>query len=581
MDVVVSGVVVSTSVNPLIADVVTYLSDDSRKQVLHLLSDDSGKFKDFVNASIRFVPWPPPRPPCLPVHPPPLPVCSPVLPPLLPCGHKFDVPGRVDNAQIWEKELIRRRDTRKRECRIARQGLCRLTERIAAQLGALHDCRPAEGFAARLKDDVAKEMKLFDALEHKSVVIEVDGKGAWDAELDLTDLANYVTKKVLDSMGFVHVSISDYSRKMVNDVNVEIHRVKFKADFVVLDYANEGEHSIMFGRDFLTTTKRQVNFGLGKIKMNLTMFEEVNSVIDLLEEIRSTSEEVVKMGKANRNKGYNINKLTPPPSLKLEEIPSTSTIPPQPIYYPLTSKQREKMKEVLDIRYKELEELFLKCWRTILYKDLRLGDPRSYQTNLIMVDNTQSKAMEEVKNVRIQVGYQAYVVDLLVLDIPVDPELPLLFGWHFLRTCGAIIEMGRGEDDWLGNFEVGGDEDGNAKYGPVTPSFLDIKDDMERALAMEAYFNPFKNIIVFKKLVDFLGSLSVQLKNIDLGNEGYGTYKKIDGNGNWHAKFEIVTPSGNTLRDMMKLEYIYEGDGDVFFDYSWERALSIDDEVYT
>ncbi|GKC42937.1 hypothetical protein Tco_1060659, partial [Tanacetum coccineum] len=224
--------------------------------------------------------------------------------------------------------------------------------------------------AARQK--VAKEMKLFDALEHKSVVIEVgnqkfaistkaplwafgepfmryslsckvDGKGAWDVELDLVDLANYVTKKVLDSMGFVHVSISDYSRKMVNDVNVEIHRVKFKADFVVLDYANEGEHSIMFGRDFLTTTKRQVNFGLGKIKMNLTMFEEVNSVIDLLEEIRSTSEEVVKMGKANRNKGYNINKLTPPPSLKLEEIPSTSTIPPQPIYYPLTSKQREKM----------------------------------------------------------------------------------------------------------------------------------------------------------------------------------------------------------------------------------------------
>ncbi|GKF92841.1 hypothetical protein Tco_0279560 [Tanacetum coccineum] len=126
-----------------------------------------------------------------------------------------------------------------------------------------------------------------------------------------------------------------------------------------------------------------------------------------------------------------------------------------------------------------------------------------------------------------------------------DPELPLLLGRPFLRTCDAIIYMGRGtlciddevichtyvpkprsksyvetfkmegEDDRLGNFEVGRDKDGNAKYGPVAPSFLDIEDDMERALAMEAYFNPFKNIIVFKKLVDFLGSLSVQLKNID------------------------------------------------------------------
>ncbi|GJZ48669.1 hypothetical protein Tco_0602501, partial [Tanacetum coccineum] len=102
---------------------------------------------------------------------------------------------------------------------------------------------------------VAKEMRLFDALEHKSI----------DAELDFADSANYVTEKVLDSMGFVH------------------------ADFVVLDYANEGEPSIMFGRKFLATTKSQVDFGLGKIKMNLTMFEEVNSVVDLLEGIGSSS----------------------------------------------------------------------------------------------------------------------------------------------------------------------------------------------------------------------------------------------------------------------------------------------------
>ncbi|GJY39940.1 hypothetical protein Tco_0426304 [Tanacetum coccineum] len=229
-----------------------------------------------------------------------------------------------------------------------------------------------------------------------------------------------------------------------------------------------------------------------------------------------------------------------------------------------------------------------------------------------------------------------------------------------------------GENDWLGSFKVGRDEDGNVKYGPVAPSFIDIEDDMERALAMEAYFNPFKN--------------------------------KIDGDGDWHARFEIVTPirrkfnrafktktttrklSGkfktqdvlreddrapcraadmlcraareksrkdtlpnpliaeyerrnkrntityslqpvsnanlkwkdlpsverhayceklsklqersfgvprvanwrlfdgygfeDTLREMMKLEYIYEGDGDVFVDYSWERALSIDNEIY-
>ncbi|GJW38157.1 retrovirus-related pol polyprotein from transposon TNT 1-94 [Tanacetum coccineum] len=217
-----------------------------------------------------------------------------------------------------------------------------------------------------------------------------------------------------------------------------------------------------------------------------------------------------------------------------------------------------------------------------LYKDLGLRDPRPYQTNLTMADNTQAKAMGEVKNVRIQIGYQAYVVDLLILDILVDPELPLLLGRPFLRTCGAIIDMGRGtlciddgfirhtyfpkprsksyveafvmegEDDWLGSFEVGRDEDRNVKYGPVALSFIDIEDDMERALAMEAYFNPFKNVIVFKKLVDFLGSFLVQLKNLDWGNEGYGTYKKIDGDRDWHARFEIVTPSGRKFNRAFK-----------------------------
>nr|GEX65174.1 hypothetical protein [Tanacetum cinerariifolium] len=55
MDAIVGSVVVLTSVDPLIADVITYLSDDSRKQVLQLQRDDNGKVGDFVDTFIRFV----------------------------------------------------------------------------------------------------------------------------------------------------------------------------------------------------------------------------------------------------------------------------------------------------------------------------------------------------------------------------------------------------------------------------------------------------------------------------------------------------------------------------------------------
>ncbi|GKB43646.1 hypothetical protein Tco_0888588 [Tanacetum coccineum] len=294
------------------------------------------------------------------------------------------------------------------------------------------------------------------------------------------------------------------------------------------------------------------------------------------------------MRKASQNKGHNINKLTPSPPIKIEEIPPLSSIAPQPIYHPLSQKQKEKIKEVFDKKYKELEEPkpildVLENYMTYrmklddvmmgharlsnnefskedktkiiehglpkkmcdlvnfvlpvsvdgtvqmnalantrasvsvmpfsLYKNLGLSNPRPYHSNLTMAGNTQAKAMRE--------------------------ELPLLLGRPFLRTYGAVINIGRctisihdgvirytyfpkprakaylenfkidEEDDWLSCFEVGRDEDGNPMYGPVAPSFLDIENEMEKALAMEAYSNPFKNIIVFKKLVDFLGSLQV------------------------------------------------------------------------
>ncbi|GJQ91951.1 putative ribonuclease H-like domain-containing protein [Tanacetum coccineum] len=185
-----------------------------------------------------------------------------------------------------------------------------------------------------------------------------------------------------------------------------------------------------------------------------------------------------------------------------------------------------------------------------------------------MVDNTQAKAMREVKNVRIQISYQAYLVNFLVLDILVDKEIPLLLGRPFLRTCGAIIDIGRGtmsiddesfehttsktqeprhirnfrlieEKDWLSCFEVGRDEDGNPKYGHMAPLFLDIEDKMETALAMKAYFNPSKTIVVLQKIVNFLGALRSNLRTLIGEIKGYWCLQEdLKEMAQWHAKFK-------------------------------------------
>ncbi|GJQ92818.1 putative ribonuclease H-like domain-containing protein [Tanacetum coccineum] len=247
-----------------------------------------------------------------------------------------------------------------------------------------------------------------------------------------------------------------------------------------------GEPSVIFGRDFLVTTKSKVDFNVGEMRIDLTMLEEerdidaLGELIENIEEVGSLNRELVKMGKACRNKGHNVNKLTPPPPSKIEGIPPLQSIVPQPVYHPLSQKQKEKVKEALGKKYKELEESkpileVLENYMTYkkkldevmmgrarlrnnefgeeykmsivehgLYKNLGLSDPIPYHSNLTMADNNQAKAMGEVKNVRIQIGYQAYLVDFLVLDIPVDKELPLLLGRLFLSTCGAVIDMGRG-----------------------------------------------------------------------------------------------------------------------------------------
>ncbi|GJU71562.1 putative ribonuclease H-like domain-containing protein [Tanacetum coccineum] len=348
---------------------------------------------------------------------------------------------------------------------------------------------------------------------------------------------------------------------------------------ILIGYANEGEPSVLFSRDFLVTSKSRIDFRIGEMRIDLTILKEMKEIdamldalVENLEEVGSFNGDLVKIGKELEEpkpilevlENYMIYQKKLDKVLmgkaRLNSDDYGEEVKMRIVEHRLPKKMCDPGNFVLSVKVNETIEMnaladtraSVSVLPYCLFMNLGLGDPKPYNSNLTMADNTQAKATGEVKNVRIQIRYQAYLVDILILDITVDKEVPLLLGRPFLRTYGAVIDMGQEEDDWLSYFEVGGDEDGNPKYGPVAPSFLDIEDDMERALAMEAYFNPFKTIIVFKKLIDSLGSLLIQLKNTDWGNEGYGTYKKIKGDGDWHAKFEVTTPSGRKFIRMFK-----------------------------
>ncbi|GKC08209.1 hypothetical protein Tco_0999819 [Tanacetum coccineum] len=204
-----------------------------------------------------------------------------------------------------------------------------------------------------------------------------------------------------------------------------------------------------------------------------------------MKEVGSSNGDLVKIGKASRNKGHNVNKLTPPPPIKIDEIPPLSSITPQPIYHPLFKKKKEKIKEVLDKKYKELEES----------KPL-LDVLKNYMT--------YKKKLDEVMMGR-------------------------------ARTGGAVIDMGSG------TLSI---DDGVIRHTyfpkPRAKAYLE-----SFKIDEEDHWLSFSKFGVMS--IEILCLLSVQLKNTDWGNEGYGMYKKIEGDRAWHAKFEVITPSGRNL----------------------------------
>ncbi|GJU80469.1 putative reverse transcriptase domain-containing protein [Tanacetum coccineum] len=426
--------------------------------------------------------------------------------------------------------------------------------------------------------------------------------------------------EMFEALGHKNVLVESRKHKVV----VFTKELRMANELRMRRYANEGEPSIVFGRDFLVTTKSKVNFGLGEMRIDLTMLEEKGDIdvllvelVETMDEVGSTSGELLKMGKASQNKNHHVNKLTPPSPFKIEEIPPPSSIAPQPVYHPLSHKQKEKIKEALDRKYKDLEEskpimevlenymTYRKKWDEIMMGRARLDnkefceedktrivehglpkkmcDPRNFVLPVCVNGTIQMNALADTRASVSVLPFALYKNLGLMLDIPVDKELPLLLGRQFLRTCGAVIDMGRGtmsiddgvirrtyfskprakaylenfevdeEEDWLSCFEVGRDENdkGTINYSSqqVTNANLRWRDlpSMERH--------------VYSERLSWLQQKSFRTPRV----------------ADWTMFY--VYSFDETLKDLMKMEYLHN-DGDVFVDYSWEIAFSIEGDVY-
>ncbi|GJX65377.1 MAK10-like protein [Tanacetum coccineum] len=152
-----------------------------------------------------------------------------------------------------------------------------------------------------------------------------------------------------------------------------------------------------------------------------------------------------------------------------------------------------------------------------LFKRLNIGLLEETGHIFGLTDETKSYPVGILKDVGVHIGKLKLLNDFYVIDMKKDPETPLLLGRRFLATANTVIDCRM------------------AKIAEI---------------ARDAELNPFKDNLVFRRMVEFLGAIPINLKcnmweSEDLIKKPINwdkPPKNIDGA--WHAKIRLIDPDG-------------------------------------
>ncbi|GJV30299.1 DNA-directed DNA polymerase [Tanacetum coccineum] len=167
-----------------------------------------------------------------------------------------------------------------------------------------------------------------------------------------------------------------------------------------------------------------------------------------------------------------------------------------------------------------------------LFKTLNIRILEDIEKVLGLADGTKSYLVRIVKDVEVGVGKLKLLEDFYIIDMEKDPTCLLLVGRGFLVTASAVIDCKKAK------IAVG---------EGVTRSIFGVK-EIGLEIARDAKLNPFKDVLVFRKMVEFLGAIPINLKRNIWESEDL-IKKKIDwkrlpkeGDGAWHIRIEMIDP---------------------------------------
>ncbi|GJZ19902.1 MAK10-like protein [Tanacetum coccineum] len=145
------------------------------------------------------------------------------------------------------------------------------------------------------------------------------------------------------------------------------------------------------------------------------------------------------------------------------------------------------------------------------YLNIRLLEETDHIFRL--ADRTKSYRVGIVKDVEVHIGKLKLLNDFYVIDMKKDPETPLLVGRGFLATANAVIDFRKakiavGEGITRSVFRVKGVDLGEEE----APYWTTLGKRKEWEIARDAEINHFKDALVFRRMVEFLGAIPINLK---------------------------------------------------------------------
>ncbi|GKB15394.1 MAK10-like protein [Tanacetum coccineum] len=185
-----------------------------------------------------------------------------------------------------------------------------------------------------------------------------------------------------------------------------------------------------------------------------------------------------------------------------------------------------------------------------LFKKLNIGLLEETGHIFGLADGTKSNPVGIVKDVEVHIGKLKLLNDFYVIDMKKDPETPLLVGRGFLATTNAVIDYRMAKITVGEGITSRSDGIGAKPTYYARKDFLDYHLPGEWEISRDAKLNPFKDTLVFRIMVEFLGAIPIKLKcNMweleDLIKKPINLDKPPKNkDGAWHAKIRLIDPDG-------------------------------------